>query len=922
MRKWRLISILLGIILTGTIVVKVAAQTRPGDANSDGRVDGVDYVIWLNHYNQSVLGATNGDFNGSGRVDGVDYVIWLNNYGQSTIISITNISDNRSVYTGSEIPVYEKFEATFQVQNTRATNTFFPFDANPPPGIAPGTGITVNAVFTDPSGTTFTQPAFYFQEFDYRLIGSNEWYYPLSSYKWKVRFSPSRVGSWQYKLVAQDAGGTTSTTQQTFNVTASANKGFIKLAPQDSRYFEFDSGSYFPALGFNMNGGNLNNFNTYQGNKANFQAMGTNGIELTRVWISQFSIFGEMWSKWGSHNPLHQLQEQRTGIVNPVNWQLAFYPALHPPTPPNGKEYYMWLNFDESQGREALFTPCRYMTQIPVKQNTNYRIKVRYNAQNLEGPGNTAQSNFGFAIKTTNSGFAQSTGLCNESTSGTVIAATYNATDNSTDPDNTNWSILKGTFNSGPTDFLPYIYLTFNNVKDTSGDGVGGHVFIDQVWIEEASCPETNSCVNLISKSSMSYHTYISQRDALGFDKVLDLSSQTGVYLKAVMNEKNDRILQTINKDGQFASTQSVENFYGDGRNMTKVRWLQQAWWRYMQARWGYSPYIHSWELLNEGNSSINHWAQADEFGKYMKCRVFEKNQEIVSDPVVGNVCRYDHPNAHLVTTSFSNGEYPWRFWNNSDKLYADVDYADQHKYVDATMPDQFDDSAYYSYWLSTLPNLWGDVTKRKPFIRGEAGYSFNSTPYANWNNSGEDVFAANADGGLWLHNYIWSGINAGGLMEQYFAGGTWTKHLYNIPKTGPFFDHRPMFKTYYNFIKDIPLNNGRYTDAAAVSSDTNLRIWGQKDTTAGNAHVWIANKNHTWKNVVDGVNIVPVSGTVHVAGFTPGQSYIIEWWDTYQTNPATQIVSTQTILARSDGSIVLNVNGITTDTAVKIKKQ
>ena len=54
--------------------------TRPGDANGDGRVDGVDYVIWLNHYNQQVSGASNGDFNGDGRVDGVDYVIWVNNY--------------------------------------------------------------------------------------------------------------------------------------------------------------------------------------------------------------------------------------------------------------------------------------------------------------------------------------------------------------------------------------------------------------------------------------------------------------------------------------------------------------------------------------------------------------------------------------------------------------------------------------------------------------------------------------------------------------------------------------------------------------------------------------------------------------------------------------------------------------------------
>ncbi|RJR29086.1 hypothetical protein C4564_03510 [Candidatus Microgenomates bacterium] len=53
----------------------------PGDTNSDGKVDGVDYVIWLNNYGSSVSnGEKSGDFDKSGKVDGVDYVIWLQNY--------------------------------------------------------------------------------------------------------------------------------------------------------------------------------------------------------------------------------------------------------------------------------------------------------------------------------------------------------------------------------------------------------------------------------------------------------------------------------------------------------------------------------------------------------------------------------------------------------------------------------------------------------------------------------------------------------------------------------------------------------------------------------------------------------------------------------------------------------------------------
>lgn len=53
----------------------------PGDANGDGKVDGLDYVIWLNNYNKATSnGPSDGDFNEDEKVDGLDYVIWLNNY--------------------------------------------------------------------------------------------------------------------------------------------------------------------------------------------------------------------------------------------------------------------------------------------------------------------------------------------------------------------------------------------------------------------------------------------------------------------------------------------------------------------------------------------------------------------------------------------------------------------------------------------------------------------------------------------------------------------------------------------------------------------------------------------------------------------------------------------------------------------------
>jgi LmbE family N-acetylglucosaminyl deacetylase/PKD repeat protein len=53
-----------------------------GDFNGDGKVDGVDFLIWQSHYPNFVGGATcdGGDANGDGKVDGVDFLVWQANY--------------------------------------------------------------------------------------------------------------------------------------------------------------------------------------------------------------------------------------------------------------------------------------------------------------------------------------------------------------------------------------------------------------------------------------------------------------------------------------------------------------------------------------------------------------------------------------------------------------------------------------------------------------------------------------------------------------------------------------------------------------------------------------------------------------------------------------------------------------------------
>lgn len=70
------------VIISPTISLIPTGTVKPGDANNDGKVDGVDYVVWRTNFNQHVTGPSFGDFDNNGYVDGVDYVIWRNNYGK------------------------------------------------------------------------------------------------------------------------------------------------------------------------------------------------------------------------------------------------------------------------------------------------------------------------------------------------------------------------------------------------------------------------------------------------------------------------------------------------------------------------------------------------------------------------------------------------------------------------------------------------------------------------------------------------------------------------------------------------------------------------------------------------------------------------------------------------------------------------
>ena len=784
--------------------------------------------------------------------------------------SIGTPTTNLSEYPNGQVPRYEKLELSFAV-NTTAKNPQMPYDTSPPPGIEPEFGISVDALFSpDNWQTIYSQPAFYFQDFTHAVKDGSDWLYPTNSFLWKVRFAPNQPGTWQYKLVAQDAQGQVETTPQSFEVVTSLNKGFIRVSQTDSRYFEYEDGTYFPALGYNMNYDHVSWINPIQDNAEHFQKMSQNGIQLVRVWLSQWAIYGTEWNPWNAQNP-----DRHGGYLPHTGITFADAPAE--------SEVTMKVEWD--------YSPCMYIgdwkARPAVKRNKDYRVRIRYKATDISGPRISGQP-FGFVAKT-GPWLWGDNNYCYDPGVGTVV--TPHQAQNTAD-----WQILEGTLTTDPnSDFLDNFFLVLENVNS-------GTVYVDYVWIEE-DLGNGQYGPNIVSKPWMAHHLYMEQRNSYAFDQVLELAEQNDVYLRPVLHEKSDTIFNQIDHEGQpipenpLCWDDDTSNdpekcygndwFYGNRREMTKARWLEQAWWRYVQARWGYATHIHSWELLNEGDPwNELHYVLADEFGKYM---------------------HQFKPNDHLVSTSNWNSFPKDQFWANSS--YQNVDFADFHSYVPESDP-LFADAAQASYDVSLQYGAAQPGGAGKPVIRGETGFTKEGTE------PGTDQLQ-NDTQGIWLHNFVWAGINAGGLIESYWYENS---HIYSQNENGSYaFDHRSQYRTFYNFISDIPLSNGHYQAAQATVSNNNLRAWGQKDLVNGQAHLWVQNKDHTWRNVVDGASIPARSGTVEMIGFQPNQSYTVEWWDPYQTDKAQQVTGSETIVAQGNGVLVIPVSNLTTDVALKI---
>lgn len=739
---------------------------------------------------------------------------------------------------------YDKFEATFSLQNLVASNPYLPYDTAVPAGMVPGIGVSVTGFFTSPTKRVYAQPGFFYQP--YARNTATRQLIATGSPVWMIRFAPMELGAWTYEISVTDASGTSVLTDarlafQVVPPTNPRNHGFLRVSPTDSRYFAFSDGT--PFIGVGPGASISDSFGTDQ----SVAQVGAGSANLSRIWMSGSNVSGSSWAPWSGGIP---------------------YDGNVPGSSLTSSQAYGDGQF--SLNLSATGNQCAFYgfagTKASVMPNTNYRILIRLKTVGLQGSG-------GFTFRPLGSNWPNS---CGSYAAQPLVVPYQNGTED--------WHTVTATWNSGSATLLGIALLTLENVT-------GGQVYIDEVSIRQ-DLGGGQYGPEVLPRSNFNTQNYFSQEPSWNWDYGLDQFAQNGLYVKAVIEEKQDYVYNHLSPYG-FG--------YAPGGLMTGARGAtllyQQYFWRYLTARYGYSRAVHSWEYANE--QAPGDLYMAEQLGKYMK---------------------QTDPELHLVTTSdwagitYGNNQYEWQ-----DPSYPDVSYADAHAYVNSGTYNQATTS-----WLGTTDPFTGGSTVldsaqytsahsidqysknaagNKPMVIGESGI-INGTTVAGLNDADTK--------GIWLHQFLWPQLNVGGAYFIYWYDATIrSNNLY------------PLFAKYREFMEGsptdqvntrVPLDNGKYVDIQ-LSLPSGIYGWGQKDTLNGGAHFWMYDSAYTWTNPSGGTSLA--SKTVSFSGL-PANIYTVQWWDTWLGTYTTQTINF------AGGTMVLTVPATFTgkDVAVKVFPQ
>ncbi len=449
--------------------------------------------------------------------------------------------------TKTTVKQYERTDITFSLR-TVADNLFFPYDTLMPANLNTGNGVSVDMVFSN-GAIVKRQPAFLNMDF----IRTGDHLMPTGHFVWTVRMAFRETGTWSSTIIARDSAGTKQVNGPVITVLADTlNPGYLRVSAADNRYFEFENGKPFIAMGY---GTSVSGPVQVDAQMADWKK---NDLNFSRFWLSGVSPFSDPWSSWATH---HQMTGN--GYMPPP--LLTFNQKCG-----NGKfSYRIASPAVDNVNTPAIFRGFWDGTTY-VKPGQLYRITARVKTIGVTGNG-------GLVMKT---GGWLGTSVVNPGVG--VVMSPYMKGDNG-------WSYLVGTIQTGSSQSaLENLYLV---LEDCTGEA-----FLDEMQIQAVNAGGSLDD-NILCKWNANSHQYLDPIRCKEADYMIDTANRSGIHYKVVIQEKNDYISNHIDKAG-FVTTNkgSFDQPAGSGLHR-----LYEYFWRNLVARWGYATSVHSWELVNEG---------------------------------------------------------------------------------------------------------------------------------------------------------------------------------------------------------------------------------------------------------------------------------------------------------------------------------
>jgi len=160
------------------------------------------------------------------------------------------------------IGLYDKFEISLNIK-AEFINPFNPGE------------IDIAAIFISPTGKQWNINGFY----NYS-----------SGTVWKVRFSPSETGKWNYTIQVTDKNGKITSEPRVFTAFKSSNNGPLRVAA-NKRYLEYNNGSPFYGVGFWYND-NYTGFNSGQIKAEELDNLKKLGVNFISTYITPLETLG------------------------------------------------------------------------------------------------------------------------------------------------------------------------------------------------------------------------------------------------------------------------------------------------------------------------------------------------------------------------------------------------------------------------------------------------------------------------------------------------------------------------------------------------------------------------------------------------------------------------------------------------------